>query len=72
MVLIVDNQGLVSEVILGVVGDGVVEDVCNLRAKSKLALSAPPLSTGTVVLISRGDCSLFQQHSHTGLWLGVL
>ncbi len=40
MVLIIDNQGLVGEVILGVVGDGVVEDTCNSESKVKACFTS--------------------------------
>ncbi len=29
----IDNQGLISQVILGVVGDGVFEDICDFKSK---------------------------------------
>ncbi len=48
MVLIIDNQGLVSEVILGVVGDGVVKDICNFESKVQACFASS--------IVVHGDC----------------
>ncbi len=40
MVLIIGNQGLVGEVLLCVVGDGVVKDICNFESKIKACFAS--------------------------------